>query len=164
MWCRSLHLLCLHKASVFPSLTHWGWVTHVCVGKQGHHWFRYGLLPVRLKAIIWTNAGKKLMWLVGTRPMGKLIVIWIKTQPFLTTLNLTLKTSSCRMAAICLSINVLRGSQRGLIEDITHTNKWSFTGKVELYSVAWNFFVLCTQDTIAKRLGSGSEMTRKLLP
>ena len=25
-------------------LTHWGWVTHICVGNIGHHWFRLWLV------------------------------------------------------------------------------------------------------------------------
>ena len=45
---------------LFPmALTHWGWVTNICISKLGHHWFKYnnGLSPDRPQAIIRTNAG-----------------------------------------------------------------------------------------------------------
>ena len=32
-----------HSAQVLALLTHWGWVTHICVIKLSHHWFRYWL-------------------------------------------------------------------------------------------------------------------------
>ena len=38
-------------------LTHWGRVTHICVGKLTIIGSNNGLLPERRQAIIWTNAG-----------------------------------------------------------------------------------------------------------
>ena len=37
-------------------LTHWGWVTHICVSKLTIIGSDNGLLPGRCQAIIWTNA------------------------------------------------------------------------------------------------------------
>ena len=42
-------------------LTHWGRVTHICVGKLIIIGSDNGLSPVQLQAIIWTNAGKLLI-------------------------------------------------------------------------------------------------------
>ena len=47
-------------------LTHWGRVTHVCVGKQGINGSDNGLSPGRCQAIIWTNAGILLFGPLGT--------------------------------------------------------------------------------------------------
>ena len=38
-------------------LTHWGWVTHICVGKLSIIGSDNGLPPGWRQAIIWTNAG-----------------------------------------------------------------------------------------------------------
>ena len=43
-------------------LTHWGWVTHICVLIGLHN----GLSPVRCQAIIWTNAEILLIGPLGT--------------------------------------------------------------------------------------------------
>ena len=39
------------------TLTHWGRVTHICVGKLTTIGSDNGLSPVRRQGIIWTNAG-----------------------------------------------------------------------------------------------------------
>ena len=39
------------------ALTHWGWVTHICVGNLTIIGSDNGLSPERHQAIIWTNAG-----------------------------------------------------------------------------------------------------------
>ena len=41
----------------YYGLTHWGWVTHRCVGKLTIFGSDNGLLPDRRQAIIWTSAG-----------------------------------------------------------------------------------------------------------
>ena len=38
-------------------LTHWGRVTHICIGKLSIIGSDNGLSPERRQAIIWTNAG-----------------------------------------------------------------------------------------------------------
>ena len=47
-------------------LTHWGRVTHICVGKLTIIGSDNGLLPERRQAIIWTNAGIVIIGALGT--------------------------------------------------------------------------------------------------
>ena len=50
--------LCRHMASQgLNELTHWGRVTHICVGKLTNIGSDNGLSPGRRQAIIWTNSG-----------------------------------------------------------------------------------------------------------
>ena len=51
---------------VFINLTHWGRVTHICVGKLSIIVSDNGLSPGRRQAIIWTNAGIVLIGALGT--------------------------------------------------------------------------------------------------
>ena len=44
------------KMQIASVLTHWGRVTHICVGKQTTIDSDNGLQPERRQAIIWTNA------------------------------------------------------------------------------------------------------------
>ena len=48
------------------SITHWGRVTHICVGKLTTIGSDNGLSPGRRQANIWTNAGILLIWPLGT--------------------------------------------------------------------------------------------------
>ena len=57
-----------HTKNPFLSLalfTHWGKVMHICVSKLTITGSDNGLLPGRHQAIIWTNAGLFLIWLLG---------------------------------------------------------------------------------------------------
>ena len=63
---------CAHDAlfhtfiiSIFK-LTHWGWATHICVGKLTIIGSDNGLLPGWRQAIIWTSAGILLIGPLGT--------------------------------------------------------------------------------------------------
>ena len=47
-------------------LTHWGRVTHICVGELTIIGLDNGLSPGWRQAIIWTNAGILLIWPLGT--------------------------------------------------------------------------------------------------
>ena len=47
-------------------LTHWGRVTHICVGKLTNIDSDNGLSPERRQAIIWTNVGILLIGPLGT--------------------------------------------------------------------------------------------------
>ena len=51
---------------VMWSLTHWGQVTHICVGKFTITDSGNGLSPGGRQAIIWTNAGILLIRPLGT--------------------------------------------------------------------------------------------------
>ena len=56
-------------------LTHWGRVTHICVGKLTIIGSDNGLSPDRRQAIIWTNAGILSIGPLGTKLSEKLIEI-----------------------------------------------------------------------------------------
>ena len=58
-------------------LTHWGRVTHICVGKLTIIGSDNGLSPGRRQAIIWTNAEIMLI-----RPLENFSEIWIGIQTF----------------------------------------------------------------------------------
>ena len=58
---------CVHPFVVPPGmLTHWGRVTHICVGTLTIIGSDNGLSPERRQAIIWTNAGILLIGPLGT--------------------------------------------------------------------------------------------------
>ena len=63
--------LWVERAEIMPiierlSLTHWGWVTHICLGNLTIIGSDNGLSPGRRQAIIWTNAGILLIGPLGT--------------------------------------------------------------------------------------------------
>ena len=55
-----------HHQWIAISLTHWGRVTHICIGKLTIIGSDNGLSPEQRQAIIWTNAGILLIWPLGT--------------------------------------------------------------------------------------------------
>ena len=84
-------------------LTHWGRVTHICVGKLSIIGSDNGLSHSRRQAIIWTNAG---ILLIGT--MGKNfseIAIQIYTFSFK---KMHLKMSSGKWRPFCFGLNLLK--------------------------------------------------------
>ena len=83
-------------------LTHWGRVTHICVGKQTIIGSDNGLSPGRRQAIIWTNAG---ILLIGPfRTNFSEISIKIITFSFT---KMRLNVSSAKWHPFCLGLNVL---------------------------------------------------------
>ena len=83
-------------------LTHWGRVTHLCVGKLTSIASDNGLSPGRRQAIIWTNA---MILLIG--PLGAYfseILSEIHTFSFK---KMRLKVSSAKWRPCCLGLNVL---------------------------------------------------------
>ena len=84
------------------ALTHWGRVTHICVGKITISGSDNGLSPGRRQAIIWTNAGILLIEPLGTNPSQ--IVIGIQTFSFK---KMHLKVSSANWRPFCLGFYVL---------------------------------------------------------
>ena len=82
-------------------LTHWGRVTHICVGKLIIIGSDNGLSPGRRQAIIWTNAA----WIWSIGPLGinfSEILIEIHTFSFL---KIHLKMSSGKWRPFCLGLN-----------------------------------------------------------
>ena len=84
------------------SLTHWGRVTHICVGKPTNIGSYNGLSPGRRQAIIWTNAGISLIGPLGTNFSE--ILIGIQTFSFT---KMYLKMSSAKWRPFYLGLSEL---------------------------------------------------------
>ena len=65
------------RFGTFWSLTHWGWVMHICIGKLTIIDSDNGLSPGRRQAIIWTNTGIVLFGTLETNFSKILIKIQI---------------------------------------------------------------------------------------
>ena len=103
---------------VFVStLTHWGRVTHICVGKLTIIGSDNGLSPGRRQAIIWTNAGILLIRTLGTN----LSEILGKIHSFSLS-KMHLKMSSAKWRLFGLGLNEL--NYRYMICDIYQVNIW----------------------------------------
>ena len=90
------------RRSCDATLTHWGRVTHICVGNLTIIGSDNGLSPGRRQAIIWTNAG-----LLLSGPLGinfSEILIEILTFSFK---KMHLKMSSGKWRPSCLGLKVL---------------------------------------------------------
>ena len=84
-------------------LTHWGWVTHICVSKLNIIGSDNGLWPGQRQAIIWTNAG-----ILLTGPLGtNFSEILIEIQTF-SLKKIRLKMSSAKRCSFHLGLNVLK--------------------------------------------------------
>ena len=99
------------KRVIYPGLTHWGRVTHICVGNLIIIGSDNGLSPGWRQAIIWTNAGILLIGTLGTNFSE--ILIEIQTFSFK---KLRLKVSSAKWRPSCLGLNVL--THRGQVGHI----------------------------------------------
>ena len=89
-------------------LTHWGQVTHICVGNLTIIGSDNGLSPGRRQAIIWTNAGISSIEPDGTNCNE--ISIEIHTFSFK---KMHLKRSSRKWRPFCLGFNVLNHELTG---------------------------------------------------
>ena len=65
-WLICYFFIVFEKDSTIATLTHWGWVTQICVSKFTIIGSDNGLTPGRHQAIIWTNAGILLIGPLGT--------------------------------------------------------------------------------------------------
>ena len=92
-----------NQFTIWCALTHWGRVTHICVGKLTIIGSDNGLSPGRRQAIIRTNAGILLIGTLGTN--SSKILSEIRTFSFK---KMHLKMSSGRWRPFCLGLNVLR--------------------------------------------------------
>ena len=96
-----------NTAQSASDLTHWGWVTHICISKVGFIASDNGLAPGWHQAIIWTNAG-----ILLTEPLRtnfSEILINIHTFSFK---KMHLKMS-VKWLPFCLGLNVLTLNVRG---------------------------------------------------
>ena len=95
-----------HHGNATYHLTHWGWVTHICVSKLTIIGSENGLSPGRCQAIVWTNDGILLIGPLGTNFSE--ILVGIQTFPFK---KMQLKMSSAECRPFCLGLNVLKRTQ-----------------------------------------------------
>ena len=93
----------MYTSQRLSELTHWGRVTHICVGKLAINGSDNGLSPRRRQAIIWTNAGILLIGPLGTN----FSEILIEIQTF-SLKKIRLKMSSAKCCSFRLGLNVLR--------------------------------------------------------
>ena len=114
---------------VILRLTHWGRVTHICVGKLTIIGSDNGLSPGRRQAIIWTNAGigNKLQWNFNRNSN-----IFIHENAF--------ENVVCEMASICLGLN-----------ELTH---WLLGDTSLILNQLFAFHEICMIGMLHERLGS----------
>ena len=86
-------------------LTHWGRVTHICVGNLTTIGSDNGLSPGRRQTTIWTNAGILLIDPLWTNYSEILIEI-----PTFSFMKMRLKVSSAKWRPFCLGLNMLKVS------------------------------------------------------
>ena len=111
-------------------LTHWGRVTHICVGKLTIIGSDNGLSPGRRQAIIWTNAGILLIGPFGTN----FSEILIATETF-SFKKIHLKMSSAKWRLFGLGLNELTYSRgwdkMATISQVTFSNAFSWMKRFE---------------------------------
>ena len=101
---KELYSKCEDKdEKLYDVSTHWGRVTHICVGKLIILGSDNGLAPGRRQAIIWISAGVLLIGPLGTNFSE--ILIAIQTFSFK---KMHLKMSSAKWRLFCLGLNVFR--------------------------------------------------------
>ena len=97
------------KSPTSLRLTHWCWVTHICVSNLNITGSDNGLSPGRRQAIIWTNAGILFIGPLGTNfseILTEILTFSFKENAF--------ETVVCEMAAIFLCLNVLKTPLKSL--------------------------------------------------
>ena len=94
---------CLSLNVLSMLLTHYGQVTHICVGELTIIVSDNGLSPGRRQAIIWTNAGILLIGPYGTNFSEILIKILTFSYK-----KMSLKVSSAKWWPFCLSLNAVK--------------------------------------------------------
>ena len=85
----------------FPMLTHWGRVTHICIGNQTIS-SDNGLLPSWRQSIIWTNAG-----ILSVRTLGKNFSEFLIKIHIFSFKKMFLKMSFRKWQPFCLGLSVL---------------------------------------------------------
>ena len=127
--CRNI---CYELAKYTLALTHWGRVTHICVGNLAIIGSDNGLASGRRQAIIWTNA--KIL-LIG--PLWKNfseILIEIPTFSFK---KMRLKVSSAKGRPFCLGLNVLTTNCSTCVSNTIHMSS------LEIYMNELHIFHTC---------------------
>ena len=99
------------------AFTHWGRVTHICVGNLAIIGSDNGLSPGRRQAIIWTDAGILLIGPLETN----FSEMWIGIQTF-PLRKIHLKKLSAKWRLFCVGLNVLNFLQPSYV--IANTGAW----------------------------------------
>ena len=94
---------CMVSTEYATPLTHWGRMTHICIGKLIIIGSDNGLSPGRRQAIIWTNAG-----ILLTGPLGTNSSEILKETQIISLNKIHLKMSSAKCCPFCLGLNVLK--------------------------------------------------------
>ena len=113
-------------------LTHWGRVTHICVGNLTIIGSDNGLSPGRRQAIIWINAGILLTGPLGTNFSE--IIIEIDT---FSLKKMHLKMSSGKWRPFCLGLNVLMGNSL-LGKIVTLSKKITLRIGISMIEMSWS--------------------------
>ena len=112
----SIKRLIISRESTYLSLTHWGRVTHICVGKLSIIGSDNGLSPGRRQAIIRTNAGILLIGPLGTN----FSEIWIGIQTFsLKKIHTKMSSGKCWPFFLGLNVLTIVGSNRSKIWQVS---------------------------------------------
>ena len=128
-------------------LTHWGQVTHICVGNLTIIGSDNGLSPGRRQAITWTNVGILLIGPLGTNFSEMLIEI--HTFSFK---KIHLKMSSGKWRPFCLSLNVLIASHPSTGQNIRAVQRGGHTGWLWSHLLIWMMgFLLRVPDLVPFR-------------
>ena len=120
-------------------LSHWGRVRHICISKLTIIGSNNGLSPDQRQAIIWTNAGILLIWILGTNFNENVIEIHTfafkemhlkmllgKWRPFC--LGLNVLTHWGWVTHICVSKLTITGSDNGLSPSRRQAIIWTYAG------------------------------------
>ena len=126
-------VLLLDEANL-PCLTHWGRVTHICVGNLTIIGSDNGLSPGRRQAITWTNVGILLIGPLGTNFSEMLIEIHSFSFK-----KIYLKMSSGKWWPFCLGLNVLMGLLGRFLADRPQVQDARTTSHKEFYEVTIGF-------------------------
>ena len=94
---------CMSRIDLLKYLTHWGRVTHICVGELTVIGSDNGLSPEWRQAIIWTNSGIMLIGPLGTN----FSEILIEIQTF-SLKKIRLKMSSAKCCSFRLGLNMFQ--------------------------------------------------------
>ena len=123
------------------TLTHWGRVTHICVGNLTIIASDNGLSPGRRQAIIWNNAGILLIGPLGTNFSE--ILIEIKTFSFK---KMDLKMSSGKWRPSCLGLNVLIASCVTSVTSTVYPKKYAHGFVVLCFVVVMQSFIMNSHE------------------
>ena len=139
------HDLCERISAYMNTLTHWGRMTHICVGKLTIIGSDNGLSPVRRQAIIWTSAGILLIGTLETNFSEILIAIEIFSFK-----KMHLKMSSVKWRPLCLGLKVLKYIETRLslwtdiciahiLHNVLHPSKHVFLSQIFSWLVLTDF-------------------------